>query len=388
MISALILCLALVLAASRASLAQEVAARSLPKADVTFEHEFSSLSGIRELRDGRLIALDAREKSVLVLDPRTGGGKQLGREGSGPGEYTRPTSLLALPNDTTLIQDSDNRRYLVLAGSSVLGTMPLVTLRPSAGVTYGPTIKGADKAGALYFELPLGMIANRDAGTPILRYDRRTQRIDSVAMLSAEQSTPNVTPGVRQGGTGMGMRLTGARLPFNPIDDWDVTDEGDIAIARVEPFRIEWITRAGTRSTGPTQRYGPIPVTNADKEEWRDEMRAVGGGTLTTTDASGRTQTQKMPIPEPTSWPDQKPPFVAGAVLASPDGQVWLLRSRAAADKSNTYDVFDQKGVLVDRIIMPRDTRLIGFGRGVVYTVRRDENDLRFIQRHPMTPAR
>ena len=89
-------------------------------------------------------------------------------------------------------------------------------------------------------------------------------------------------------------------------------------------------------------------------------------------------------IPEPTDWPDVKPAFTSQAAIAAPNGQLWVLRTRAASDKVPTYDVFDATGRVVSRVALPPSTRLVGFGNGTVYLARSDEDDLQYLQRYKL----
>jgi hypothetical protein len=89
------------------------------------------------------------------------------------------------------------------------------------------------------------------------------------------------------------------------------------------------------------------------------------------------------PTPE---FAETKPPFVAtgfgvaNSVLGTPDGEVWVLRTRPAGDKVPSYDVFDGSGNLVRQVTLSPNTRVIGFGKGTVYAVRSDEDDLQYLQ--------
>lgn len=72
--------------------------------------------------------------------------------------------------------------------------------------------------------------------------------------------------------------------------------------------------------------------------------------------------------------PDYKPPFFAGAVRADDDGFLWI---RTIPTKGTTsgpvYDVINSKGELVERVMLPKDRTIVGFGRGgVVYLLARD----------------
>ena len=71
--------------------------RRLTTADARFPHSFSSIRGLRELPDGRVMVADGIDEVVMIADLRTGKGDTLGRVGQGPGEYKAPDALYALP---------------------------------------------------------------------------------------------------------------------------------------------------------------------------------------------------------------------------------------------------------------------------------------------------
>jgi hypothetical protein len=66
---------------------------------------------------------------------------------------------------------------------------------------------------------------------------------------------------------------------------------------------------------------------------------------------------------------------------------VWVLRSRAANDKIAVYDVFTRTGGLSSRVEFPRNSRLIGFGNGTLFTVRLGEDDLQYLERWKVPPS-
>lgn len=77
--------------------AQRIPTFALPPADVTHPHEFTSITSMRELPDGRVIVTDGRERQLLVLDFATGESREIGRKGSGPNEYTMVGFVRAIP---------------------------------------------------------------------------------------------------------------------------------------------------------------------------------------------------------------------------------------------------------------------------------------------------
>jgi hypothetical protein len=77
------------------------------------------------------------------------------------------------------------------------------------------------------------------------------------------------------------------------------------------------------------------------------------------------------------------PPFAGqNALFVAPNGQIWVARTREANDRVPKYDVLDASGKVAMRVALPAQTRVVGFGNGVVYTIRTDEDDLQYLQRY------
>ena len=77
------------------------------------------------------------------------------------------------------------------------------------------------------------------------------------------------------------------------------------------------------------------------------------------------------------------PPFVYWQTFSRPNGELWVLRSHKSSEKP-VYDVFVAPGTLTGRIALPTGTRLVGFGSGTVYLVRRDADDLEYLQKYKL----
>jgi hypothetical protein len=93
----------------------------------------------------------------------------------------------------------------------------------------------------------------------------------------------------------------------------------------------------------------------------------------------------KMPkidfdVQEPTEWPANR--LIFSAVLAAPDGTAWVARSMSGLGGPSDYDVIGRDGKLLRKVRFPANVTVMGFGKGVVYTVRKDEDDLRYVQRY------
>jgi hypothetical protein len=180
------------------------------------------------------------------------------------------------------------------------------------------------------------------------------------------------------------MGFTASTLPaYAGKDDWAPAPDGAIALVRWEPYRVEWRDREGRLVQGSAIEYAKVRVGDAEKKEFLDALRARGGGSMTTT-TNGRSQTVQMPVPEPETWAEFKPPFVVGTAISAPDNTLWVQRSTTAAAKDATWDVFDRSGRIVRQVVMPKRSRVVGFGKAAVYVARVDDDDLMYIGRYPM----
>jgi hypothetical protein len=384
-------------------------ARPIPEPDATFEEPFTSVAPgtIRELRDGRVIVADARDKIVQLIDFRSGGATAIGREGSGPGEFGMPMRLYTAPNDTTFIFDPLNTRFLVLAPDG----KPVTTFRMEEETTTGAggmrltgmtMSRTSDGGGRLYFE---GSSFRMNAeGRPesadsaaLLRYDRVTKRTDTLTWVKLAKR--NVQVSGRQGNVSM---MVGGSNPLTPRDEWAVFPDGRVAVVRADGYRVDWILANGSRQSSAPIRYTPIRITDADKrEEEAMRLRARSNQMMISmnTGPGGTQRSASMgapahaPPPAPlTDWPDVKPPFRPGmaSVWARPNGELWVRRTEPAGAKGALFDVINAQGAVTHQVRLNEGWTLVGFGNGTIYTTKLDEDDLVYLQRHavPERPLR
>jgi hypothetical protein len=387
--------LALATALPVVAAAQVIPTRALANPDAEWSEPFSAITGIRELKSGRVIVADNRDKTIQLVD-FAGQAKKIGREGSGPGEYGLPMSVFAAPGDSTWVFDVMNSRYLVIdpAGKAV-STFTMDAGQPTGDA--GPRgrfaaiglgfAQGVDAQGRLYFRAPTirfgeGAPATVDT-TPILRWDRKANRTDTVGLMFSPAGPP---PTVRQSPDGGGQEVRvsmriGGSTPFGSTDAYAVTPSGDVAVVRARDYHVDWIVKGKTIAGRPIP-YEKVRVTEADKKAWIDARKNAGGIQMTNENGrrsvtTGGGAAQDGPPPE---FPQFKGPFGAN-VVAAPNGQIWVSRY-VAADAPPTYDVIDNAGKVVSRVVLPKRTRLVGFGNGTVYLARVDEDDLQYLQRY------
>ena len=426
--------------------AQQVQTRTLSKPTAEYAEPFSQMVAAYELRDGRIVAADPRDKTLLAVDIRGGKATPIGREGAGPQEWGSVRGISGWLGDSLVAYDGLNSRYLIIdpnakpirTFSTVTGDAPVGAGAPPAGragdggrgagagsagggaggrggdgaragggagdgriliggpgggprISGGSGMKGADSRGRLYSQeiaFRIGGDGTISAGdsAPIVRFDPASNRRDTIAYVNlAKNSAGGAARGDGRGNQTVEIRM-GSPSPFPAADEWTVFRDGTVAIARVADYHVEVIPPGGRRVAGRAVPFTPVRVTEADKQQWRDARKNAVPIVRSFGDGGGRaaSSAQSLPAQEPDSWPETKPPFLTGSVFAAPNGDVWVVRARSATDKIPTADVFNPQGQLVGRVVFPERTRLVALGAKGVYLVRIDDDDLQYLQHHAL----
>lgn len=357
---------------------QDVPVTRLTRPQATAPDGFSAIAGFRVLADGRVLVADAVEQTVAAVNLRTGARTDIGRQGSGPGEYGMPGALFAGAGDTTYMLDMGNRRLLVITPDGRVSTETIPLRMPGGGMV--PLFpRGMDRQGRVYFDLAGIMMPGleenaRQGRAPLMRWDRASDRVDTLGYVHFPPSNTRMQAGevrVQIGGGG----------PFRPRDAWAVTPDGRVGMARTNPYHVEWFG-AGRPATGPEVPWRPVPVTDAEKNAWADRLTQRG---MMVEVENGRRSTRRPPRPDinQMEWPETMPPFPAGGVLATADGQLWVERSRPARAAERTYDVFDAQGRHVRQVVVTGGGEVRWVDASGVYVIREDDDGLQWIERYP-----
>ena len=374
--------------------ATTVPTRSIGKVDVEYPEPFTTVTSVRELRDGRVIVADRREKTLQLIDLARGSAVPIGRSGAGPAEWGNPGVLFAMPGDTTMMPDFGNDRFFFINPDGKPGTT--LRLGENNPLQSGDLIglDGADRALVVSEQRATNPREGTSGIAHVVRVNRRTGRSDTVGTLAKPKGEIGVASML-----GGGMMKVSTNLPLAAQDLAAIAPDGRIVIVRAEPYRVEFFALDGKHTTGPVATSSGIRINDAEKEAFtRSQIRPgailtrgpagtapppTGGGGVrgaSRTPQLSSAEVKAMMNPDMT-WPAVKPPFLAGAVQVDRTGRVWVLRTRAWNDSIPTFDVFDTSGRVVERVTLPRLTRLVGFGNGVVYLARTDDDDLIWLQR-------
>lgn len=342
----------------------------------------------------------------------------------------RSGALLAYRGDSTLFVDPGSLSMLVIDPAGKIARVMSVPRSQDAMVLGNTPIGGAAYDGA-------GKIVYRGFGMPRfeMRRDRDGTSMPSAPQMPDSGSIVRVDLASRQVDTVGWVRIPRPkiemdrdtlgnmrpRITMNPlpsVDEWAVLADGSIAIVRGHDYHVDFVRPDGTRESSPKIPFDWQRLSDEDKVAFLDSLQAarerflasqpapaqpqVSSNTTTGPGGERRVQTMVMAGPGPGAaaaaaggnplagmmmsrnvhfvraeeLPDYKPPFFAGSVRADADGNLWVLTipTKAAAGGS-VYDVINGKGVLIDRVQLPKDRLIVGFGAGgVVYLAAREGN--------------
>lgn len=352
---------------------------------VTAAHEFSSITAIRELSDGRVLVTDNRDKELRLFDRQLATSRTIGRIGNGPKEFGIAGALFPLAGDTTLLLDGTNARYLPIHPDGSLGeTIPMST---ESGASNTRTISSGLSGTA--------WVDHRRRACTLQRVFMAmpgTARPDSAAlecgpMSSAERRTvaqlkqPALQP-VESGSSSMRIMQT---VRFDTQDGWAVSPEGNVAVVRSVPYRVEWLFADRAPVIGPAMPFTPIQVTREETERanaaFREQMASQGSGTSVVGPDGQRRSPDAALAKAALPSRDVKPAFEATMTVAGPDNTVWVRR-HVVDGREAVYDVFDARGRRIHSVEMPpRRIKVIGVGRHGVYLVRIDDDGLQYLER-------
>lgn len=354
---------------------QQAAQIELRPANAVLEHAFSlgRVTSVRELSDGSLLIGDGADEHLVHVRWGTREVTPIGRAGDGPGEYRGVGWLYPLGADSTLFSDSYTGRWLILDGLRMVSTIPEGS---ALNRLLGGELSGADRRGNV-----LGVTgATSSAGSRLPRHWADSlilllarpgfDRVDTIAHLKG-RGVSQLTELPRP--TGSGPRVVVLGNPLEAEDQALLFPDGWIAVARLDPYRVDWRTPEGRWIRGAPLPFDRRRVTDGEKC-WAT-TRMLGQLRPCTADLPG--------------WPDVLPPFLLHgplraepALLASPDGRLVIGRTPTEVSPESRYDLVDRTGRLAAVLVLPPNEGLIGFGTRSVYVLASDDDQLVTLRRH------
>jgi hypothetical protein len=396
--------------------------------------DFTLIAEVRGLSDGRVLVHDSRRRLVVMFDSTLRGGRVVldsahGSANSYGGGSGLPAGFLFRGlGDSSLFLDPVAESFLVVDPSGVLagtralpsggqritasGTTPAAAALNAASVVAPFTKGGGLPAMSGRFGLVYG--SGNQPISPRLAAPNPRDTVfitveDSAALFAMNAQTRAVdtlakfaTLRMRRYAFAPGRTIgRGAEVPrlAETGDAWAVMTDGSIAILRGREYRISWFNADGTRSESRPLPYSWKRLSDDDKQRMLDSATRAEQEAYQAELAKGRadsaagrpyssaaanqgrggtpgpiTATQPLRYDIGTI-PDYVSPFVPGQrrLLADADNNLWIRVGRGVDPLSETYDVVNRMGELIDRVRLPEGDQLIGFSPGgIAYLIGHD----------------
>jgi hypothetical protein len=246
----------------------------------------------------------------------------------------------------------------------------------------GPGLAGTDKHGHILGVVPL----RHSTSMPPIRENADSLGIVLAARASTSVDTIASIRGRGPGGLCITVRGEAPRRPL-PVCNRLATEDrallfpdGWIAIAMVEPYRVDWRTPEGRWVRGANLPFDSIRLDDRDKCAFLGA--APGLGSRGSCD------------PSPYLWPSVLPPFLAHrnaraaapfspSALATPEGNLLIYRTVRPRSDVTTYDLVGRTGKRIGTLALLKQESVAGFGSAVVYIAEVTEHGLQKLRRHP-----
>jgi hypothetical protein len=333
--------------------------------------DFSGVVSVRELGSGELLVADGADNMLYVLSTDLKSRRSLGRQGSGPLEYRSPRFLFELAGDSTLVPDGANRRWLIAKSRALVST---VAASHEALRSIGANLIGADTSGHVAATRRTGVRVRVGGATVesllVVRGQRKNGRVDTIARL---RGRPVDSRELDKSRSTNPMIATALGVPLETSEQALLFADGWLAIARLDPYRVEWIAPTGTRVASPAIRYRPIVVDSREK-----------AAHFARVNAQARPRGAAGPVAERpgTLWPDEASPFADEALRAAPNGELLVRRRAHSTDPVSRYDVISRSGGVRATLVLPINARVVGYGNGALYVAVSDDDGLDALFRH------
>jgi len=257
--------------------------------------------------DERIYLLDTQPATVRVYDLAGVHLFDIGSEGQGPGEISRPMSMVIDAAGRVLVRDAGNHRMTVFSpDGELIDTWQL----PGGFSTSAESVPTPD--GLVYLPQSVG----RDPDTRRMILGMTPYGPDGTAGEPMPQPRPDFEaltfPPIEQSSAGGGRRITTLSVPFTPRAMVEMSPVGAWVVGVSDRYRFE-VRRFDGTTLAVERRMQPVAVSPAEAD-WRRES----------TTASARTRDPEWTWNGP-DIPDHKPYF--DQLHADQSGRVWVHRS-------------------------------------------------------------
>ncbi len=290
---------------------------------------------------GNVYILDSKAQHIKKFDSNGKFLKLIGREGQGPGEFSRPSGLVC-SGDKLVAWDMRAFRFSLFT----LDGEPIKSVRHSFIEQGNPQKMRA---------LPSGEFV---VGIEKVHFDPKTPQDFSIVLYSAEMEKVKTIYSHQVWRNIWGIPDAGnIPLPFAPYIHWDLTPDGRIVIGYSDKYEIGIYDREEVELATISHTYEPVKVTQLDREFFFKSVsytQSSPDGTVTTTEPPPA-------FKEHVKFPEFKPAF--SHLVVDSDGNILVCPyGKDKKEEYKSFDAFDPEGNFIGRVRIESDHSFMSFG--------------------------
>lgn len=291
---------------------------------------------------GNVYVMDSKAQHIKKFDATGKFLKLIGREGQGPGEFSRPSGLVCSA-DKLVAFDMMGFRFSLFNLDGV----------PIKSVSHSFIEKGSPQK---LRALPSGEFVT---GIEKVHYDPKTPQDFSIVLYSPEMEQVKTIYSHQVWQNIWGIpNSPNIPVPFSPDVHWDLMPDGKIVIGFSDKYEVDFYDKKAVKLATFSHPYDPVKVTKEDREIFFKGLVFSSDGTVV----------KKDPPPvlkEHTKFPEFKPAFAHLVV----DSERNILVCPYGEDKKEEYksfDAFDPEGNFIGRVRIESDHSFLSFGNAQI----------------------
>jgi hypothetical protein len=285
--------------------------------------------------------LDSKAQHIKKFDGAGNFLKSIGREGQGPGEFSRPSGLVC-SGDKLVAWDMRAFRFSLFT----LDGEPIKSVRHSFIELGNPQKMRALPTGEFVVEIEK------------VNFDPKTPQDFSILLYSPEMEKEKTIYEHKVWRNIWGIPNSGnIPVPFAPYVHWDIMPDGRIVIGYSDKYDIGIYDKEAAERASFSHRYEPVKVTQQDKEFFFKGVsysRSSPDGTVTTTEPPPA-------FKEHVKFPEFKPAF-AHLVVDSEGNILVCPYGKDKKEEYKSFDAFDPEGNFIGQVRIESDHSFLSFG--------------------------
>jgi hypothetical protein len=335
-------------------------------------YQLFRVSGGVLLDDGRMVISENGRLQLRVFGADGVFQASFGREGEGPGEFTFIRILGVLGTDTLVALDGNQRRISRFHLTD--GFLDQALVDDEAGVAHFSN--GMFSDGSVVFGG--GLVFGPGGPTPSDGYQRTTTDFQAVTPDGSISHSFGEFPGSElffrtQSGSGERM-ISASVIHMGKVTRAHARDHR-LVVGTGDSFEIQLFEPGGALTHLIRAQAPQVPVTSAILDGLLEERIAD----LDDPSMAPATRTSFQDVPAA----DFVPAFQN--LFLDSEGFLWVEHMRLPGERLTTWTVFDDEGLPITQLSLPRQNRILDIGRDRVLALFEDELGVEYLRVYPLS---